>query len=823
MDIEKGPPQYEKAVLTVQGMTCSGCEKNIEKAIAAIPGTRNINSSVVLARAEFEIDTNRTAVEDAISTLHQTTTYTCTRVSETKEQYLDVIISDAKSFCDRSPPKGITGISMVSAQKVRISYDPSEIGARHLVENVFSTQLDLAPLEPPISLTAGKRQVRREGYLFLASAILTVPVLVLGWAPLPEKGSRPVIYTSISLALASIVQLGVALEFYTKAFKSLVYSRLLEVDALIVLSTTAAYVFSLIIFALDLAGMPLNIGQFFETSTLLVSIIMLGRFVSELSRHKAMESVSVRSLQSTTALIYTNRERTMTREIDVRLLEHSDVFRVAPESRIVTDGTVVYGGSEVDESMVTGEPIPVAKSIDSQVVAGSVNGFGALDVALTKLPFENTISTIATMVDEAELSKPRSQAIADQFAGYFVPVVLVITVVVFVIQILVRKFALRVSAADAAVDAITYAIATLIVSCPCAIGLAVPMVVVIASGVTAKRGVVMKDPQMVEIARKTTHVVFDKTGTLTEESMTVTAEYYEYNGGPSVFYGPLIATLAAGTKHPISAAINHHLCRRYDSAQNLLKNIKSVPGKGIQAEGEQDTMWRLGSPEWTCHEQHPEVKKLLAIPGTSVVCVTRGDHLVAVFGLSNTIRREARTVVDRLRSQGVAVSIVSGDNLNAVHYVADQLNIGHSDAIGRCSPADKDYYIRGICAQNPNAVVMFCGDGTNDAPALKRAHVGVHIAEGTDIAGAAANVVLVRPDLRGVLLAIDVSKAAYRRIVFNFSWSALYNLLALTMAAGAWVKFRIPPAYAALGEIVSVLPVIGIALSLRWSKFGQRG
>lgn len=250
--------------------------------------------------------------------------------------------------------------------------------------------------------------------------------------------------------------------------------------------------------------------------------------------------------------------------------------------------------------------------------------------------------------------------------------------------------------------------------------------------------------------------------------------------------------------------------------------MKSVPGKGIEAEDEKSTTWRLGSPEWTCHDRHPEVLRISRIQGASIVCATRDTQLRAVFALSNTLRRETTTVFDQLRSQGIKLHVVSGDSENAVRSVADQLGISHEDTRACCLPAGKDQFIRDICDMDPKAVVMFVGDGANDAPALKRAHVGVHMAEGTDVAGAAASVVLVRPDLRGVLVAIEISKAAYRRVVFNFSWSGIYNVLALTMAAGAWVKFRIPPAYAALGEIVSVLPVIAIALSLRWRKFGQK-
>lgn len=233
-----------------------------------------------------------------------------------------------------------------------------------------------------------------------------------------------------------------------------------------------------------------------------------------------------RSLQSQSTTIFTNVDRTVTREIDVRLLEYGDVFRVPPDTRIATDGIVVFGGSEVDESMVSGESLPVAKSIDSEVFAGSINGTGTIDVAVTKLPFENTISKIAELVDEAELNKPRIQAIADKFAGYFVPFILFLTMTVYIVQFVVGFNIRQLTKPRAAVEAISYAIAALVVSCPCAIGLAVPMVVFIANGLAAKHGVVLKDPQVVELLRKTTDVVLDKTGTLTDDNMTMVTERY---------------------------------------------------------------------------------------------------------------------------------------------------------------------------------------------------------------------------------------------------------------------------------------------------------
>lgn len=289
-------------------------------------------------------------------------------------------------------------------------------------------------------------------------------------------------------------------------------------DLLIVLSISAAFIFSVASFGYLVVGDPLSTGEFFETSTLLITLIIVGRYISALARQKAVESIPIRSLQTSTALLVD--EAGKEREIDVSLLQYGDIFKVAPDSRIPTDGTVVSGSSELDESMITGESSPIEKYAKSTVIAGSINGSGILIVRLARLSGDNTISsTIAGMVGEAKLTKPMIQDIADRVASYSVPVV-ALTIITLVIWIAIGVTVRKQSGAEAIIQAITYAITVRIVSCPCAIGLAVPMVIVIASGVAAERGVIFKSAETIEVAYKTSHVVFDKTGTLTTQGKT---------------------------------------------------------------------------------------------------------------------------------------------------------------------------------------------------------------------------------------------------------------------------------------------------------------
>jgi Cu2+-exporting ATPase len=432
-------------------------------------------------------------------------------------------------------PLGVTSIERVDKTTVRVCYDATVIGARRLLQEGFTTPVQLAPPRDDPALAAGSRHVRHVGYMTLLSTLLTIPILVLAWAPIPK---RPVTYGLASLVLATVIQVAVAGPFYASALKALVFARMVEMDLLIVMSTSAAYVFSLVSFGFLVRGRPLSTGNFFETGALLVTLIMVGRFVSALARQKAVESISIRSLQAPTAVLATAAAAAgdggKEEEIDSRLLQYGDVFRVAPDSRIPTDGTVVSGSSAVDESMITGESRPVEKAPGSTVVASSLNGPGVLLVRLTRLPENNTVSAIADMVDEAKLSKPKLQDIADVVARNFVNVLILLTIITFLVWIAVGIRVRKQTASEAAIQAVTYAITVLIVSCPCAIGLAVPMVVVMAERVAAQHGVVFKSAHVVEVASRTSHVVFDKTGTLTQGKLSVEAEEYPCGGRDAV-------------------------------------------------------------------------------------------------------------------------------------------------------------------------------------------------------------------------------------------------------------------------------------------------
>jgi Cu2+-exporting ATPase len=823
---------------------------------------------------EFDLDTNRFSVAEVIKRLATTTGYTFDEQVASVGQVLEFIITDSRLIKHVEQPFGVIrieaperepwrplqrlsgrssstprkgrapvsdtspveegaampstenkrGVSNIRIPPTKIHYDATKIGARDVFDYYKRSDPDLC-LAPPAThpgLDLGAKQTRRALKWFIPTALLTIPVVVLAWAPVDHEND---VYAHISLALATVVQLVAIKEFVPGAIRSLYHSRVFEMDFLIAFSTTLAYTFSVVSYVFQLKDMPLETGSFFETSTLLVTLILLGRVINEFVRFRAAKSVSFRSLQVDEALLVLPQSNPLsasaqTKKIDIRLLQYGDTFKIPPHTKVVTDGYVLYGGSDVDESMITGESKPIAKGLSSEVFAGTNNGDGILLVKVTKLPHENSVHNIAALVEDAELTKPKTQALADRIAGWFVPAIATIGLSVFLIWLFVDKYHNNNTWKSAVITAITYAIATLIVSCPCAIGLAVPMVVLIAGGVAARFGIIIRDPQKLEIARNVTDVVFDKTGTLTCGNMEVVG-VPRYRGRNKSYTKGILVSLLKDIAHPVSVGVMRHLSEDKSTNRDFepleVTDITSLPGKGVRGRcAETGAEVCAGNANWLNVNE----------PGRAVstMCyVTINAEVCAIYELTDRPRPTAAMVIEKLHARGIDVHMISGDTEGAVSDIAGALHIRRENTKSRCKPEGKMNYVKDL--QKPGKVVMFVGDGTNDSVALKQANVGVHVNQGSDVAKSAADVVLMTTRLHDVLILLDISGAAYRRIILNFSWSALYNVVAVLLAAGAFVQageqIRIEPQWAGLGELVSVLPVVLIAFQMRWRNYGK--
>lgn len=808
LDIEKTEVSAEHVVLKFHGVDCAGCANKIFKFLRSVPDVCELRVNPILLQAEFDLNTKRTSAASIIILIRNATGYICERVTKKWHEIEAIAPNTLEKPIGNANPAGVKQVVNLAKDLMRIQYDPEAVGARDLLQSGFETPLHLAPARSNSKATSHLRQIASLTFL---SSILTIPILIFSWAPIPP---HQLVYGSLSLALATIIQVVVAGSFYLVAIRSLIFARTVDMNLLIVLSTTVAYVVSVVSFIYLIQGHKLGIGLFFETSALLVTLIMVGRLAAACACHNAMKSASIRSLQPATVTLMNQVDgcKSIGEELDVRLLQYGDVFKVEPGSPIVTDGKVMSEISYVDESMITGESTWVEKKTGSSVIAGSVNRSGTLMAEVTRLPGSNTIDELADMVDAVNFSKPKSQELADQFAAFFVPIIGTLALLTFAIWTLVGKFVQHHSARIASIDALLYAITVLVVSCPCAIGLAVPLVTMIACSVSAKHGVIVKSAGALEVARKVTHVVFDKTGTLTETHLAVSVEHYLIEPASSTM--SLALSLTASSKHPVAVTLARHISA-LGVKPALLDDVESVVGKGIMGMSNGELV-SIGAARWLGVEDHSAVQHLLS-QGYTVSCVMKGSELLAIFGLSATLREDAGDIVSQLFQRKIEVCMLSGDEPEVVKRAALALQIPLPNTQFRYSPADKQQYVQSLMS-NPKNIVLFCGDGVNDSAALAQADVGICISNDIGAAEAAADVVFVRPSLRLILNLINLSNDASRRIKFNFIWSAVYNLVAILFAAGAFVNARLPPAYAGLGEVVSVLPVVLVALQMKWKK-----
>ena len=801
IDVERAAAR-EHVVVRVSGMTCTGCSKKVMSVLTNISGVSNANVIFVSEIAEWDLDKS-CSVDDMLRRVEKETGFTLNRVVSGYQHLYVWMSDDAARRLENDAPNGLVSISKGKKGIYELTYNPQTIGARSLLP----PDAKLAPLSVDKGEIEGRRRLWNMVASFGASAILTIPVVVLNWAhtDIPERTCD-----IVSLVLATCVQ-GIALpEFYVRAIKSLVYSRVLEMDMLVVISITAAYVYSVIAFALTEAGLSLEQGAFFETSSLLITLVILGRLVSAFARMRAMSSVSFRSLQAETATLV--QPTGQTAKIDSQLLQFGDIIRVPPHSLIVTDGQVLSGSTAIDESMVTGESTLIRKQAGDNVMAGTINNAGTVDVSLTRLPGENSITEISKLVENAISAKPRIQDLADKLASYFVPTVIAVSLVVFFIWIGIAIGVRNRDGGGAVGLAITYGIAALAVSCPCALGLAVPMVLVIAGGVAARSGVIIKAADATERGYRATDVVFDKTGTLTTGDMRVVSTQAFEAVLPANKSFSLLKSIVEANDHPVSTAVAAYLAEQ-TLETSTVDDVQSILGAGIQAHF-QGSVFKAGNPYWLGFDRHPEVAVLLD-QAMTLFCATLDDQLLVIFGLKSSIRDEAAPTITKLRRRHIDCHIVSGDAPKVVEDISHVLGIERNNAIARSSPAEKQKYVQTL--QKAGKRVIFVGDGTNDAVAVGQADVGVQIGCASDVTGAVADVVLLG-GLDGLIVLLDISKRAFRRIMFNFAWTVIYNVFAILMASGAFVKFRIPPAYAGLGEIASVAPVIIAAVTLTYRR-----
>ncbi|KAI0034692.1 heavy metal translocatin [Vararia minispora EC-137] len=807
-------------LMSVQGMDCPSCAQKVTRALLSLSSVSDVKVNSFTNQATLAYTEGLILPANIAKRTTELTGFTCTVLEETpsngghRTMHIGVSAS-ADIAWEKADLPSMVCVRGVVTDKTRIvldvEYDARLIKPRDVLMAFRVWDGVFVPAPRP-SASAQKDVVALFKRTSI-SAILCIPVLVFSWAQITP---RPIVYGACSLALTTAIQCYVAAPIYSTALRSLFLQRILDMDLLIVLSTSVSYIFSVVAYFMLVAGHAFS-EAFFETPALLITLITLGRLISAFARRRATSALAeVQSLQVDTVELFDATSGVIS-TIPADLVHAGDVLLVRADTLVPTDGTVVSGHSQVDESSVTGESAPVEKIIGATLTAGTLNGSGVLQMKVARIPSDNTIADLGRMLTQVQDGRLPVQDLADRAAAYLAPAILLTSVIVFAVWIAVGVAVREQNSRDAGVAALRYAVAVMIISCPCALVLCVPMVVVIAAGVAGKNGVVFKSIEAVQHAKGIQIVVLDKTGTLTTGRLSVVQAHVLREDQLDTIHA-----LVSASRHPVSQSVAEYVLSVHpDVAPTELRDIQSIPGCGMTAK-RGETVLRGGSSSWLgIDESHPAVVEMHS-HALTVFAVTLDGTVLAVFGLSDTVRPSAPAAVKFLQDQGCEIYVVSGDAQPVVSALATRLGIPRARAFGKCFPQKKLEHVRSLQADQRK--VMFVGDGTNDSLALAQADVGVSLSSGTDLALSTADVVLLDPErsadlARALRVLLGVSRAAVRRIAINFGWAFLYNFFAVLLAAGAFVEIRIAPQYAGLGEMVSVVPVVLVAWSLWLAKW----
>jgi Cu+-exporting ATPase len=673
----------------------------------------------------------------------------------------------------------------------------------------------------PLTITAEEpenEELRDMTRRFWASVVLTIPTLAIGMADVisgrpVERVLSPATATWAQLVFATPVVLWGGWPFFVRGWQSIV-NRSLNMFTLIALGVGVAYVYSVVatlapaLFPPSFRNESGTVGVYFEAAAAIVTLVLLGQ-VMEL-RARSHTGAAIRALLGL-APKTARRIREDGREEDVPL-EHvhaGDRLRVRPGEKVPVDGVVLEGNSSVDESMVTGEPIPVEKGPNDRVIGATVNGTGSFIMRAERVGSDTLLAQIVNMVAQAQRSRAPIQRLADVVSGYFVPIVVAIAIVTAIVWAMLGP-------EPRMAHAIVNAVAVLIIACPCALGLATPMSIMVATGKGATIGVLFRDAEAIEVMRKVDTLVVDKTGTLTVGQPRLMSVKTPAGWEESQLLR-FAATLEAASEHPLAAAIVQGSIERGISPAKA-EQFESITGKGVKGrvEGHAVTLGnrRLMEDERIPTTELATVAEELRKQGQTVMFVAVDGRMVGLIGVADPIKETTQEAIRQLHGEGIRLVMLTGDNRTTAEAVARQLGI--DDVIPEVLPDQKAEVIKRL--QQEGRFVAMAGDGINDAPALAQAHVGIAMGTGTDVAMESAGVTLVKGDLRGIVRARRLSRATMGNIKQNLFFAFVYNSLGVPIAAGVLYPFfglLLSPMIAAAAMSFSSVSVIANALRLR--------
>ncbi len=793
-------PATDGLRLPIAGMTCASCVARVEKALNAVPGVQGASVNLATEAATLKVAPSVTI--DALAKAVERAGY------EVAHEELDIAVRGMTcASCVARVEKALGKVPGVVSASVNLATERAHVvavagtGLDPLRSAVEAAGYEASAVDLESTGAAPAARGLPDWWPVALSALLTLP-LVLPMAGL-AFGAQWALPGWLQLALASPVQFWLGARFYRAGWKA---AKALSgnMDLLVALGTSAAYGLSVYGLFFGTAGAH---ELYFETAAALITFILLGKWLEARAKRQTTEAIrALNALRPDRALVRRDGNDV---EVPLASVAVGDLVVVRPGERVPVDGEIRDGRSHVDESLITGESLPVAKGAGDRVTGGSINADGLLLVETLAIGAETTLSRIIRLVENAQAAKAPIQRIVDKVSAVFVPVVLGLALV----TLLAWGFA-----TGNWTSAILYAVAVLVIACPCALGLATPTAIMAGTGVAARHGVLIKDAEALEIAHSITAVAFDKTGTLTEGRPQLLA--IEPVRGSQADFLRLAAALQQGSQHPLARAVLERAASDNVPLPPAAES-KALPGRGVQAQvegralylGSSRLMQELGVDTSALDER----AQALAREGRSVSWLAAerdgARSLVGLLGFGDAVKAGAREAIAALHAQGVKTIMLSGDNRGSAEAAARALGIDEVRA--EVLPADKAQVVSGL--RGKDKVVAMVGDGINDAPALAAADVGIAMATGTDVAMHTAGITLMRGDPKLIADAISISRRTFGKIRQNLFWAFFYNVVGIPLAAFGFLN----PIIAGAAMAFSSVSVVTNALLLRrWRPTG---
>ena len=655
-----------------------------------------------------------------------------------------------------------------------------------------------------------EKKKTNEKYKLLAITVISILVLYISMShmvglpviPFLNMMIYPVNY-AISLFILTTIVLILGKDILRNGYKNLIH-KTPNMDTLVMIGVLASYIYSIYGTIQILKGHVMHVEElYYESSAVVIFFIEIGRYIENKNKDKTKEALQqLMTITPNNAVILKDGK-----EIIVTLdeIQKGDIVICKPGEKIAVDGEVVEGTTHINESFITGESVPVKREKGSKVIAGSINYEGTIKYKAEKIGKESTVSEIVRLVTQATSTKAPIAKIADTISGYFVPVVLIIAFLAFCIWMLISKnFA----------TAINIFVSILVVACPCSLGLATPLAIVIASGNASKKGILVKTSETLENTHKVKTICFDKTGTLTKGELSI-SKLYNYSNIDEKEILKIVASIENKSEHPIARAI---VKKAQDENINLeeIKEFKAIPGFGVEAIIESGEKYLIGNKKLMLENnikiENEKDEQELVSDGNSILFVSSNNKIVALIGVKDILKENVKEVIKKLKQRKINLVMLTGDNEKTAEIIAKE--IGIEKVISNVTPKEKAEQIKKL---KEDGIVMMCGDGINDSVSLVMADIGVSVLSGTDIAIDSSQVVLMSDNLEKIDDLIDISKKTIRNIKQNFFWAFFYNICMIPIACGVLIPFGISmnPMIAAFAMTVSSLTVVLNALRLR--------